>query len=107
MRFLSQFFDNNDRELAKIQPLIDRTNELEADYEGLSDDEIRERIDGIRAEIAEDAAPEEPSEEELHHPRPRAPAGSRQGAPQARQRAAWQGRSTSSSPRCSPPAARP
>ena len=29
MRFLSRFFDNNDRELAKVQPLIDRTNELE------------------------------------------------------------------------------
>ncbi len=68
MRFLSRFFDSNDRELSRIEPLIDRTNELEPEYEALSDAEIRERIDTIRAEIAEDAAPEEPSEDELQHP---------------------------------------
>src|SRR3954447_3972814 len=68
MRFLSRFFDSNDRELSRIQPLIDRTNELEPDYEALSDTEIRERIDEIRAEILEEAAPEKPSEDELHHP---------------------------------------
>ncbi len=68
MRFLSQFFDNNDRELSRIQPLIDRTNELEPEYETLSDEEIRERIDLIRAEVLEAAEPEEPSEDELHSP---------------------------------------
>jgi preprotein translocase subunit SecA len=68
MRFLSRFFDNNDRELTRIQPLLDRTNELEPEYESLSDDEIRERIDAIRAEILEAAEPDEPSEDELHHP---------------------------------------
>ena len=67
MRFLSRFFDSNDRELGRIQPLIDRTNELEPEYEALSDEEIRERIDVIRADILEDAAPEEPSDDELHH----------------------------------------
>ena len=35
MRFLSRFFDTNDRELSRIQPLIDETNELEGEYEGL------------------------------------------------------------------------
>jgi preprotein translocase subunit SecA len=68
MRFLSRFFDTNDRELSRIQPLIDATNELEPEYEGLSDTEIRERIDVIRADILEAAAPEEPSEDELEHP---------------------------------------
>ncbi len=68
MRFLSRFFDSNDRELGKVQPLIDRTNELEPEYEGLSDEEIRERIDLIRADILEAATPEEPSEDELHSP---------------------------------------
>jgi preprotein translocase subunit SecA len=68
MRFISRFFDSNDRELSRIEPLIDRTNELEPEYEALSDAEIRERIDTIRAEIAEEAAPEEPSEDELQHP---------------------------------------
>src|SRR3954453_15368138 len=68
MRFLSRFFDSNDRELSRIQPLIDATNDLEPEYEGLSDAEIGERIDQVRAEIAEEAAPEEPTEDELHHP---------------------------------------
>jgi preprotein translocase subunit SecA len=68
MRFFSRFFDSNDRELAKLQPLIDRTNELEPEYEGLSDAEIRERIDLIREELVEAAAPDEPSEDELEHP---------------------------------------
>ncbi len=67
MRFLSRFFDSNDRELARIQPLIDRINELEPEYQALSDAEIRERIDLIRADIREAAEPEEPSEDELHH----------------------------------------
>ena len=68
MRFLSRFFDSNDRELSKIQPLIDRTNDLEPEYEALSDAEIRERIDVIRTDVLEAAAPEEPSEDELEHP---------------------------------------
>ena len=44
MRFLSRFFDSNDRELGRIQPLVDETNELEPEFEALSDEEIRERI---------------------------------------------------------------
>jgi preprotein translocase subunit SecA len=68
MRFLSRFFDSNDRELSRIQPLIDATNDLEPEYEALSDAEIRERIDVIRTDIIEVAAPEEPSEDELEHP---------------------------------------
>jgi preprotein translocase subunit SecA len=68
MRFLSRFFDTNDRELARIQPLIDEINALEPEYEALSDTEIRERIEVIRSDIREVAEPEEPSEDELHHP---------------------------------------
>ena len=68
MRFLSQFFDSNDRELSRIQPLIDEANELETEYEGLDDTEIRDRIDAIREELLETAAPEEPSDDELTHP---------------------------------------
>ena len=68
MRFLSRFFDSNDRELRRIQPLVDEINELEPEFEALSDEEIRERIAAVRAEIAEAATPEEPSEDELHHP---------------------------------------
>jgi len=68
MRFLSRFFDSNDREIARIQPLVDRINELEPEYEALSDAEIRGRVDIIRADLAEASAPDEPSDDELHSP---------------------------------------
>jgi len=68
MRFLSRFFDSNDRELAKIQPFVDATNALEDEYHALTDDEIRARIAAIREELAEIAAGEEPSADELENP---------------------------------------
>ncbi len=68
MRFLSRFFDSNDRELLRLQPMVDRANELEPEYEALSDAEIRERIEIIRTDLTEAAAPEEPAEAELDHP---------------------------------------
>jgi preprotein translocase subunit SecA len=67
MRFLSRFFDSNDREITRLQPLVDKTNELEAEYEGLTDAEIRERIDTIRVDILETATPEVPSEAEVEN----------------------------------------
>ena len=68
MRFISRFFDTNDREVSKLQPLIDEINELEDEYAALSDAEIRERIDVIKADIHDVAEGEEPSEDEHHHP---------------------------------------
>jgi preprotein translocase subunit SecA len=68
MRFLSKFVDSNDREIRRLQPLIDETNELEAEISALSDDEIRERFAQIRDEIHEVAVPGEPSDDELNHP---------------------------------------
>src|SRR6478735_6596699 len=67
MRFVSRFFDTNDREVSRVQPLIDEINELEGEFAALSDTEIRERIDVVKAEIHEVAEGEEPSEDELHH----------------------------------------
>ena len=51
MRFLSRFVDSNDREIRRLQPLVDETNALEAEIEALSDDEIRAQFAEIRAEI--------------------------------------------------------
>jgi preprotein translocase subunit SecA len=51
--FLNRFVDSNERELKRIQPYVDRTNELEAEFAALSDDDIRARIADIRAEIRE------------------------------------------------------
>jgi preprotein translocase subunit SecA len=66
--FLSRFVDSNDRELKRIQPFVDETNALEPEIEALSDDAIRERFAALREEVREAAEPEEPSEDELHHP---------------------------------------
>jgi preprotein translocase subunit SecA len=68
MRLFSRFLDSNERELDRIQPLVDEANDLEAEIQALSDDEIRTRFTGIRDEIREVAAPDEPSDDELHHP---------------------------------------
>ena len=50
--FLSRFVDSNDREIRRLQPLVDETNALEAEYEALSDEEIRAAFDELRAEVA-------------------------------------------------------
>jgi len=54
MKFLSRFVDSNDRELRRIQPLIDEINELEPEIQALSADEIRERFALIRDDAAAD-----------------------------------------------------
>jgi preprotein translocase subunit SecA len=87
MRFLNRFIDSNDREVRRIRPLVDEINELEAEYEKLSDAELRAAIDEIRNEVRTAAAPDEPSDDELHHPereRRRELARARRRAEQAR-----------------------
>ncbi|HVA86364.1 MAG TPA: preprotein translocase subunit SecA, partial [Candidatus Saccharimonadales bacterium] len=66
--FLNRFIDSNEREVKRLQPLVDQTNALEAEFQALSDEEIRERIADIRVEIHEAGEPEEPSDDELEHP---------------------------------------
>ncbi|MBI2781818.1 MAG: preprotein translocase subunit SecA [Chloroflexi bacterium] len=66
--FLSRFVDSNDRELKRIQPFVDEANDLEEEIKALSDAEIRERFTAIRDEFRETVLPEEPSDDELHHP---------------------------------------
>ena len=53
MGFFSRFVDSNDREVKRIQPLVDAANALEPELEGESDAEIRARVDEVRAELAE------------------------------------------------------
>ena len=66
--FLSRFVDSNDREIRRIQPLVDRANELEPEMQARSDAEIRAFIDEIRAEIRDAGVSEDPSDDERHHP---------------------------------------
>jgi preprotein translocase subunit SecA len=67
MKFLSRFVDSNDRELRRIQPWVDEINRLEAEFEALSEEQIRAQMAEIRDEIRAVAVAEEPSEDELHH----------------------------------------
>jgi preprotein translocase subunit SecA len=68
MHFLSRFVDSNERELRRIQPFVDEANELEEEIQALSDEDIRARFSELRDEIREAAEPDEPSDDELHHP---------------------------------------
>jgi len=63
--FLNRFVDSNERELKRIQPFVERANELEAEFAALSDDEIRQRVADIRAEIHEIAQEEPLTAEEV------------------------------------------
>jgi len=67
MRFLSRFVDSNDRELRRIQPWVDEANSLEAEFEGLSDEQIRDQFAEIREEVRAATGAEPPSDDELHH----------------------------------------
>jgi preprotein translocase subunit SecA len=66
--FLSRFVDSNDRELHRIEPLVERINELEPEMQARSDEELRAFVDELRDEILEAGEAEEPSDDELHHP---------------------------------------
>ncbi len=70
MQFFSRFVDSNDREIRRIQPMLDEANALEAEFEALSDDEIRAQFAEIHAEILELAKPDNASEDELEHEDP-------------------------------------
>src|SRR4051794_33038747 len=67
MRFLNRFVDSNDREIRRLLPLVDETNALEAEYEALSDEDIRAHFAELKAEVLEAARPDEPSDDERHH----------------------------------------
>ncbi len=54
--FLSGLFDSNEKELKRLQPKVDRTNELEPEFEKLSDAELKAKTDEFKARIAEASA---------------------------------------------------
>ena len=59
---------SNEGNLNRLRPVVARINDLESHYAALSDDEIRAEMADVRAEVAEEAAPSDPDEEELEHP---------------------------------------
>jgi preprotein translocase subunit SecA len=49
VKFLSKFIDSNEKELKRLQPYVDRVNELESEYEKLSDADLRAKTDEFKA----------------------------------------------------------
>jgi preprotein translocase subunit SecA len=54
MRFLGRLVDSNEREVRRLQPLVDEVNALEPEYEALSDAELRAKTDEFRQRLRED-----------------------------------------------------
>jgi preprotein translocase subunit SecA len=59
IKFFSGFGDSNEKELRRLQPLVDKTNELEADFEKLSDDELRAKTSEFRSRLKDGATLDE------------------------------------------------
>ena len=66
LNLFSRFVDSNERNVKRLKPIVDEINGLEAEFQALSDDEIRARMIELRDQIREDAAPSEPSPDELN-----------------------------------------
>ena len=58
----------NEAHLSKLRPVVAKINGLEEHYQALTDDQIREEMAQVRAEVAENATPTPPSDDELKHP---------------------------------------
>jgi preprotein translocase subunit SecA len=65
LKAITRLVDSNERGRRRVQPVVDDVNALEAELEALSDEQIKERMVALRDQVREDAAPSEPSREEL------------------------------------------
>jgi preprotein translocase subunit SecA len=54
LKFLSRLTDSNEREIRRLQPLVDRINELEPEFTALTDAELRGKTDEFRARLRDD-----------------------------------------------------
>jgi len=51
VKLFSGLIDSNEKELKRLQPAVSRTNELEPEFEKLSDGELRTKTDKFRARL--------------------------------------------------------
>jgi preprotein translocase subunit SecA len=65
LKVFSRLVDSNSRAVGRLAPLVDEINSLEPEFEALTDEQIRERMVELRDQVREDAAPSEPSRDEL------------------------------------------
>jgi len=52
-KWLSNLIDSNDKELKRLQPLVDHINSLEPEFEKLTDAELRAKTDEFKARLAD------------------------------------------------------
>ncbi|MFO7997272.1 MAG: preprotein translocase subunit SecA, partial [Dehalococcoidia bacterium] len=53
LKLFKGLLDSNERELKRLQPLVDEINRLEPEYEQLSDAELRAKTDEFKARLAD------------------------------------------------------
>ncbi|NWF77216.1 MAG: preprotein translocase subunit SecA [Chloroflexi bacterium] len=53
LKWLSNLIDSNEKELRRLQPLVDHINSLEPDFEKLTDAELRAKTDEFKARLAD------------------------------------------------------
>jgi len=58
-KFLGGLVDSNEKELKRLQPKVDRINELEPEFEELSDAELRAKTDEFRARLKDGSSLDE------------------------------------------------
>jgi preprotein translocase subunit SecA len=63
-KFLSTLVDSNEKELRRLQPLVDSINELEPEFQKLSDDELRAKTPEFKTQITWATAGIQPKLEE-------------------------------------------
>jgi len=58
-KWLGGLIDSNEKELKRLQPIVHKINELEPEFEQLSDDELRAKTDEFKARIKADISLDE------------------------------------------------
>ncbi len=53
VKWLSNLFDSNEKEVRRLQPLVDHINSLEPEFEKLTDAELRAKTDELKARLAD------------------------------------------------------
>jgi preprotein translocase subunit SecA len=52
-KWLNNLIDSNEKELKRLQPLVDHINSLEPEFEKITDDELRAKTDEFKARLAD------------------------------------------------------
>ena len=58
-KWLSNLVDSNEKELKRLQPLVDDINSLEPEFEKLTDEELQAKTDEFKAHLADDESLDE------------------------------------------------